>query len=444
MVNWFRIPAGERLLTGAIILQVVGLMFAGGGLTGPIATVVIAMLTMVLLGSGIFGGLGVAVRDAGLGVQIVLAGLIVLPLLQIVPLPPAIWQHLPGQSLRVSAYALVGVADRWQPLSLTPLDTQYTVLMAIAFVTLVTAMMTLSREALLVVLRVILAMIVLGMLVGVVQVASGGSALRMHVRADHGALIGFFTNKNHMALALAASLPMAAVVTNAYDIRRRGIPWSFVGYLAIVVVAVVMTNSRAGVMMATLAILLIAIRALRDQPRRYLVGGLVLSVALVGFLLSLPAVNAVFDRFNSVGEDLRWRFAEQSVPLLKTYWLYGSGSGSFLRLYAVNENLLWVKPTFVNNLHDDFYQVAIEQGVAGVLLMLLTSVVLVIGGLAAWRARPQDRDLLYSAAIIVLLFALHSIVDYPLRRPATFPILAFAFAMLWYRRRQYRASVDLR
>lgn len=438
MANWFRIPPGERLLTGAVIGQIVGLMLVGGGLTGLIATMVITVLTVTLLGLGIFHGLGATIRDAGAGVQIVLAGLIVLPLLQLVPLPPAIWQHLPGQALRVSAYSLVGVADRWQPLSLSPLNTQYTVLMAIAFVTLVTAMMTLSREALLVVLRVIVLMIVLGMLVGVGQVASGGSALRMHLRADHGALIGFFTNKNHMALALAASLPMAAATTNAYDIRRRGIPWSFVGYLAIVAVAVVMTNSRAGVMMVTLATLLIAMRALRDQPRRYVIGGLVFAVAIVGFLLSLPGVNAVFDRFNSVGEDLRWRFAEQSVPLLKTYWLYGSGSGSFVRLYAVNENLLWVKPTFVNNLHDDYYQVAIEQGAAGMLLLLLTGAVLIIGGIRAWHARPQDRDLLYSAAIIMLLFALHSIVDYPLRRPATFPILAFAFSMLWYTQRQYR------
>ncbi|MBE2992980.1 O-antigen ligase family protein [Sphingomonas sp. CFBP 13603] len=438
----FRVAHGERSLVIAILVQITGLTLAGGGVTGLGETLVIAMLTMALLVVVAFNDGAKAFASVGITARIALAAIILLPLAQIIPLPPAIWQQLPGQALRLSAYGLIGIADTWQPMSLSPLDTTYTVLMAIAFVTLTIALLTVSREAQAVVLRFVFALIVIGLLIGVVQIASGGSALRVHDRADHGALIGFFSNKNHMALMLAASLPIAALEGGIYDRQRRGIPWIFVGYWGVVVIAILLTNSRAGVMLGLVATIAIAVRMLRDQPRRYLIGGPILILAIGAILLSLPQVDAVFSRFNSVGDDLRWRFAQQSLPLLHEYWLTGSGSGSFSRLYAVHENLLWVKPTFVNQLHDDFYQLAIEQGLAGVLLLGLTILSLTMAAVAAWRLYPRDRSATVSAVTIIMLFAFHSIVDYPLRRPATFPLLAMAFAIIWWREKAAKVAIE--
>jgi hypothetical protein len=435
IADWFRIARGERWLVGAAGLQIVGLWFAGGGVTGIGATALISVLTMILLFVGILNNIPQTFATARPSVRIVLVGVVVLPLLQLVPLPPTVWQHLPGQDLRLEAYTLIGIADTWQPLSLTPADTVYTAIMAIAFVTLTLVLMTVSREAQIVLLRMILVTIGIGLLVGVAQVASGGGALRVRDRADHGALIGFFSNKNHMALMLATSLPMVALLSGAYDRQRNRTPWIFIGYWVLCIFAVLMTNSRAGVMLSLLATVLIGIRMLRDQPRRYLIGGSILVLGLAAFVTTLPQVDALFDRFNSVGDDLRWRFAWQSVPLLHEYWLTGSGSGSFSRLYAVHEKLAWVKPTLVNHLHDDFYQVAIEQGLAGVLLLLLTTFSLISSSARAWLSDPARRNAIFCSGTIVLLFALHSIVDYPLRRPATFPVLAIAFAMLWWRAR---------
>ena len=420
------------------MVQILGLMLFGGGVTQLRGAVGIAVLTMILLAVGIFRGMPQTFMRAPRIVRVVLILPILLPLLQLVPLPPSVWQELPGQKLRVSAYFLVGIADSWQPLSLAAANTNYSILMAIAFVTLTLALMTQSRESLFVVLRFILAILLFGLLVGVVQVASGGTALRIYAQANHGALLGFFANKNHMALMLSASLPIAALLTDMYDRKRRGISWIFTGYWAVAVVAVLMTNSRAGIMMSLLATLAIAARTLRDQPRRYLIGVPVAVLAAAAFLLSLPQVEAAFSRFDTVGDDLRWRFAQQSAPLFREYWLFGAGSGSFSRLYAVHENLLWVKPTFVNHLHNDFYQVAIEQGVAGVAAIVITLLALTVGAASAWRKRPEDRDATFSACIVVALFALHSIVDYPLRRPATFPVLAIAIALIWWQ--TYRGS----
>lgn len=435
IADWFRIASGERWLAGTAGLQIVGLWLAGGGVTGIGATALIGVLTMILLFAGILNNIPLTLATAAPSARIVLIGVIVLPLLQLVPLPPTVWQQLPGQDLRLEAYTLIGIVNTWQPLSLTPANTVYTAIMAIAFVTLTLVLMTVSRETQMVLLRLILVTIGVGLLVGVAQVASGGGAMRVRDQADHGALIGFFSNKNHMALILAASLPMVALLSGAYDRHRNRISWIFVGYWVLCIFAVLMTNSRAGVLLSLLATVLIGIRTLRDQPRRYLIGGSVLVLGLAAFVTTLPQVDALFDRFNTVGDDLRWRFAWQSLPLLQEYWLAGSGSGSFSRLYAVHEQLAWVKPTFVNHLHDDFYQVAIEQGLAGVLLLALTVFSLISSGARAWLSDPARHNAIFCSGTIVLLFALHSIVDYPLRRPATFPVLAIAFAMIWWQGR---------
>jgi hypothetical protein len=60
---------------------------------------------------------------------------------------------------------------------------------------------------------------------------------------------------------------------------------------------------------------------------------------------------------------------------------------------------------------------------------------LISSSVRAWLSDPARRNAIFCSGTIVLLFALHSIVDYPLRRPATFPVLAIAFAMLWWRAR---------
>ena len=48
------------------------------------------------------------------------AALLALPALQLIPLPPALWQSLPGREAEIAALALIGEANRWLPWTVSP------------------------------------------------------------------------------------------------------------------------------------------------------------------------------------------------------------------------------------------------------------------------------------------------------------------------------------
>src|SRR5436305_2004362 len=56
-------------------------------------------------------------------VWVLLIAAIMLPLLQLVPLPPSVWQALPGRAALVEAAAASGQAQPWRPWSIVPAAT---------------------------------------------------------------------------------------------------------------------------------------------------------------------------------------------------------------------------------------------------------------------------------------------------------------------------------
>ncbi len=424
------------------LLAVVVMMLFGGGIPGLVTTVLFAATGLLLLGflamrpdSGIFAELPLPARIGIIAIAI-------LPLLQVLPLPPTIWHGLPGQELRLQTLTLAGLADSWQPLSVVPVLSAGTAAIAVTFVALLLMLLALPARGIPTVAWVVLGIMILNVAIGLVQVASGGQALRLHRAADHGALLGFFANKNHAAVALAVSLPVAAYALGTRTHFRGARTWLAL-YAMIILVAIVTANSRAGLGLGALAALLLAVLYVRSTRPAYVIGALAL-ILIAGVLVSTTsAFEQVFGRFNIVDQDLRWQFLRTSRPLIGQYWSVGSGLGSFSTLYAVHEDLAWVKPTYVNQLHNDYFQLVLEAGIPGVLILAA----LVVG--CGWRAwtiwstgSREQRLPLVCGAIMLLVFALHSVADYPLRRPAALPLLALGLTLLL--RGDLTASTGLR
>lgn len=411
------------------MLAITVMMVVGGPTPGIISTVLIGIAGLLLLGTLAVSGDRSTLRAQPLAFRIGLAGIALLPLLQIVPLPPSLWHMLPGQELRLRMLTLAGLSESWQPLSVTPLFTAGAAVIAIAFAALVVLLIELPTSEFRRVTWLVLGLIGLNILIGLVQVASGGQVLRFHVAADHGALLGFYANKNHAALVLAASLPIAAYLFGSRD-RPEGTRTWLGFYASIVLVALITTNSRAGIGLGVIAVLLLGMLYVRAVRPVYIAGILAAVVAGIVLVSTTSAFEQVFSRFSAVDKDLRWQFLWTSQPLIERYWLLGSGIGSFSTLYAVGENLAWVKPTFVNQLHDEYPQLLLEAGLPGAGILLMLTGGLLWRGFGVWRQVGRDHRLpLFCGALIMGLIAVHSGVDYPLRRPAVLPILALAIIL---------------
>jgi O-antigen ligase len=412
----------------------------GGGLAGwtPGYILISAAIVVAVLALAWRDGFR-ALDDTPPLAKIALIGIAVLPLLQLIPLPPGVWQALPGQALRHQVLTLAGLGNSWQPLSVEPVGTAISALLTIGFVGLIAMLMRLSDRDFRSVLLLAFGLVLLGILIGMVQVVTDGQFPNPHGIAMGPTLQGFYANKNHMAVILAITILLVGfVVVPRFFVPQRRLLINL-GYIAFVLVCIISTNSRAGLALGGVAALIV----LHDQTRkidwRYKIAGLVVLALLAGLILSTATFELVSGRFEDVDSDLRWRIATWSLPLAERYWALGSGAGSFATLFAANEQLAWVKPTFVNHAHNEYLQLVIEFGMTGVAVLAVLLASLVRPVLLWWRQPRTVRDhaLMTFGFAAIVLFALHSAVDYPLRRPAGWAFLALALVAVF---RGYRTG----
>lgn len=199
---------------------------------------------------------------------------------------------------------------------------------------------------------------------GLVQLAAGG------LSADAGARLGDELNDpNHLAASLL--LPFALALSRAVAPSRVSVGLGSTAAATLMLVAVVLTASRGGLLGLGVVVLVLALAGLH-RARVLVVAGLVMALA-AGLLATLP--GGVHDRLLSGGTSGRtdvWRVAANACT---EHCLTGSGWGTFGEVYArtlpstpdarVNPRRTNFEP------HNNVLLVAVETGVLGLLLVLL-------------------------------------------------------------------------
>lgn len=371
-------------------------------------------------------------------VRIAMIAAVALPLVQLVPLPPVIWNAIAGHSLRIEVLDTLGFAESWMPLSIAPAQTAYSGAIAVLMFGLFVSMLQMTDQQMQGMMRAFMLVVLLATVIGIVQFASNGQIFRFYSVAHNGSLIGFFANKNHMGLLLACMIPLSYVYFEKHlQAASGGVVLLVVSWLAIAALLVA-TNSRAGVGLGMIAIFIVALRQFSDHRKFVLLAALGAGVLLATATLFVPALSAMVDRFGDSGSDLRFEIIEHSMPLMWQYGLWGSGLGSFEMVYSAHEPLEWVNSRYVNHAHNDFVQIVIEGGLLGVAATLLLAASIAM----AWRHYAtvklpksqspfRQKALPWLGFVIIVLFAMHSIVDYPARRVATLVLLVWALALIF-------------
>lgn len=410
------------------------ILVLGGGPTRPS----LAFAVQFCLGAGLLAYVvsrdgGAAFGRAPIAVRVLIVVLLAFPVFQLLPLPPAWWDAAPGRDLAAAIRRLAGAGDRWLPLSLVPQVTAQVVFSMVVLLALFLATLSIDARGARLLVGTVLMVQALSVIVGVFQLTSGGLALDFYDSAHRLNLLGFFANRNHTAVFLAAAIPLAVGLAASEAAGPRALLMTAGLTGAAVLVAVLGTVSRAGVML-TMAAFLLSLLLLVSLPAargRLIAIGAAAGVIPGGLLLISPTVAAVFDRYADVGEDQRWTFYTRTWALIPDFLPWGSGLGSFVPVYAANERLADVKLTFVNNAHSDFLEILLEGGVPGGLLAVgLIAVVLWCGWRVFRLPRSEERAIGLAGLIVAMLFLFHSAVDYPLRRMACAALFAVAIALL--------------
>ncbi len=375
------------------------------------------------------------------------------PLIQLVPLPPALWTLLPGRAPIVAAYEAVGRSPGWLPISVSPNATTLSALALLPPFALLFCVMLLGYRERRLLSLLLVALGVISSFLGLLQLSQGPSSpLRFFATNNASEAVGFFANKDHFAALLYAALPFAAVF--AFDagsaVRlRRSHNWFAAGpvlpvtlsLLAIVVLiaAEAMARSRAGMALTMACLVGICALVLADRRRslKETPAGLILAATTIAMILVLQFgfYRIMQTLANNPLEDARWLLLRNSVAAAKAYMPFGTGIGTFVPVYALFEKPADLFVQYVNHAHNDFVELWLESGVLGIGLVGVFLLWFVARTVKVWRGSASagsdlDRLLARAATLVMALLLAHSLVDYPLRTAAMMAVVVFVCGLM--------------
>lgn len=355
-----------------------------------------------------------------------------LVLLQLIPLPPALWSALPGRAPAVEGFTLRGEVLPWLPWSLAPAETASILPVMAVPLGIIAAIIVLGAYR----SRWCIAALVTGtcvsVLLGALQLSQGGPYLfPIH---NAGAATGLFANSNHQATLLLATLPFLAALVGLQQQQGRmqasaalGRLLIALGAVAVIVLGIILNGSVAGLgllLPVALASLAIALPAAGKGPRR------LAALALLLLLAAAFAIAALTDAgSNASSAAERGDIYRITLNAIRDTFPVGTGLGSFQAYYRLYEDPALVNSFFINHAHSDPLEWVLETGLPGLLLLGALLVWWATRALRLWRADKPDLTALAATVASGAILA-HSLVDYPLRDAAIQAVFALSLAFM--------------
>ena len=376
----------------------------------------------------------------------VAGAIVALVLVQLVPLPPALWALLPGRGLIANIDNSAGLGAVWRPLSMVPSGTWNALFSLIPPLAAMLLAVRLTSDESWGLLPVIIGIGLTSAILGLLQL--GGPAdgpLYFYQETNSGSAVGLFANRNHHAVFLASLLPVLAAygsigMPSAIDYRLRTALAFVVGVFFVVLILVI--GSRAGLLVMLLALPGIFLLYRLPPPRRasrhgrrwpLIWGGMILvAVIALGVLTSVMGRALAVERLfaQPVDAEVRYRAWGQVLSLARYYFPAGTGFGSFAEVFKVHEPHGLLSIFTFNHAHNDWLELALTGGIAACLLLVAVVVAVVLRIGVLFRAPRDTRHMMASLGLwLMALFALASFVDYPLRVPSL--ACLFSVALVW-------------
>lgn len=436
-LNWPKIrqPQAFQYVTAAYVASL--LVLGGGGSPAPLSELacqVLAALMLLIIAVLKPPFAPIAPRLA----WIVIGLLTIVPLLQLVPLPPTLWHNLPGRELVRDSLDLVGASNNWRPLAIAPQRTLDALLAMLPPLVALMAVSSLGPQGRDMILRTVAIMGLASIAIGALQLAGDGHGFwYFYGPTEQTSVLGFQANRNAEAdvLLIAMIALVAGWIGWIWNSRSGLIAIAVLATL--LVLGTILTGSRTGVMLVPVAGVWVVwlvtqgqeAPALRLRPWQWV--GLGIAIAgLAALAWQTRAVGRVIARFSQTGEyrpDI-WR---DTLHAIGTYWPAGSGLGSFSRAIGPAERLEAIGAVLPNRAHNEYLELLLEGGLPMAVCWLVAAALIVVATVRALRRDstfPAGHAVFAAGTIAVV--ALHALVDYPFRSVALASLVAVAAALV--------------
>jgi O-antigen ligase len=374
-------------------------------------------------------------------------GLIYLLLLvQLIPLPTGVWAAMPGRGLYHVLAEETG-SSAWRPLSISPDLTLNAVgaLLPPTAIGLIALALDFRRRLLLA--RLIVGIGCVSALLGLLQLAAGGTSLHLFRVTSEGSAVGLFANRNHQAVLMSCCLPLTAAVASIglqeEGSSRRRIAFAGAAVF-LLVIGLAATGSRMGLLLGSIGlgsaawIYGAAAGGIRSfAPRSRLAWTGVAVVAAVPLLALILRTGAVARLASDPVDTTRSAALRPMMEVARAFLPLGSGFGTFDPAFRRFEPDSLLSTIYFNQAHNEPVQLAIEGGLPALLLLLFFLVWWSRAALSAARSyrSPSKRPLSRAMVAVTVILLLSSLVDYPLRTPFLSGLFALACVELIRSRR---------
>jgi O-antigen ligase len=374
---------------------------------------------------------------------------VLLVALQLVPMPPQLWTALPGRREVAEGFNLLGQPLPWLPLSLAPHRTLASALWLLPAVAVLLGIVRLGGFRSTWLAWVIAVVTIFSVALGALQIVGGeNSSWYFYEITNFGVATGFFSNANHMATLLVSTIPfLAALYLGARRSRRSmqkssGLFVVLVGTLTVIFVGIAANRSlaAAGLSVPVLtASLLMLLSRKRRLPRWSAALVAILILGSVAVVFSVPLGNNLTSQEARSSEESRYTSFTRTLDAAGDFMPAGSGIGTFQEIYPSHEDPAAATRFYMNHVHGDYIELALETGAPGLLVILLFLIWWARRVVAIWSG--DDPDYFARAATIASAAILaHSIVDYPLRTAAISALFALCCALMAEPRAKVRQS----
>ncbi|MGE3689820.1 MAG: O-antigen ligase family protein [Novosphingobium sp.] len=416
------------------------MVLGGGGSTAPISELLLQLVAALTAAAWLIAAYraGEPSLPADRLVWTIAGLVLVLPVVQLLPLPAAIWQSLPGRAQELAALRVVGEETRWMPWSMTPARTLASLLAILPALLAMAMVARLDLAGRRLVIMAIAGVALASLVLGALQLSGGNSgAWRPYGPENGGYLHGFQANRNAEADVLLIGIVALAAVLASF---KRAIGGNvalagLAGGTALLAMGCLTAGSRTGLAMLPLSLLAAGFIWFGRRPglRALMIGGGGAAIVALGtFLLVQWNARAahVFARF-TFDRDPRADIWADTMFAISRYWPFGSGLGSFKPIYFAAERLEFVDPFYTGRAHNDYLELALEGGIFG--LALLVAIAVLAGWMFVRRfgnGAGENRSQPIAGMTMLIIVASHSAVDYPLRSMAIACIAGAAVGLL--------------
>lgn len=403
-------------------------------------------------------------RKAMRGPRILITGFFALVLFQVIPLPSFLVRILAPSSYSFhQAYASQPAGSAFLTISLVPAGTLRAGLELLAYIlAAVLLLRVVSRFRQME--RVVTVLIVMGVfqaLYGLFELSTSQPRILFYKKLYNlDSVTGTFVNRNHLAGYLEMIIPLALGFLVArvgfFSLGVKGSPGfvrevfthfsrkSFAlnlflaGAAVVMAVAVVKSQSRAGVFLLIMTFLLFLEMILfhlssAGEGRRLarnLINTAFLTMALFSLAVGMTAVMNRFLADDTLFKGGRTLFWQNIVPMVRDFPLFGTGLGTFVSVYPAYETSAGLG-MLLDHAHNDYLELAVETGVVGLLLLAGGIVWMLIQIFRMWRARRslEIKGLAMGGFVSCIVMLIHSFTDFNLHIPANALVFTLVLAL---------------